>query len=453
MLWLITSVALGATVEINPGDDWCTAINAADAGDEIVLLAGDHDGPCAIRTAGVTLRGDGTQPHIVYGGAGSNVIDVEADSVTISDVWIGPTQPNIDAIKIKSGNDTHISGCLFDQVGGITISANTTDSSGIQIVDNRFDDLQATGIYLGCHEGDCRAADFLIADNLIDGVVSSGIGYGMETKVNSWGLIRDNVVNNTQGPAIEVYGSEDVTEVTVVEGNYVVGSTNDGTLEIGGGPAVVRNNIVVGGTGGGIYAYDYGGRGLQREVQILGNSVIGTAGQAIRVSAWVADRGLVIANNAAWQQSGYGPALPSPAPGIDMTSNIECDDACWLDTANGDYTPANLGTGTSGYDMAADFCGETRADPPLQGAIDGTGPGALTIDFKATFSCPEDNATDTDNPTTGDDDDDDDGGPAAADGAGEEGGCGCVGGGGSASWLLALIAALSCFMAIRTRQS
>jgi len=447
-MWLLFGSALAATITINPGDDWCGAINGAAAGDEIELVGGEHAGPCTIRTDDVTLIGDGALPWIAYDGANSNVIDIEASGVTISGVKLGPTQPNIDAIKIKSGDDTHITGCWFDRVGGISIAANSATSTGTRIVGNHFTDLQATGIYLGCHDGTCRAADFVISGNLIDGVVSSGVGYGMETKLNSWGVISDNVVNNTQGPAIEVYGSEGTTDWTVVEGNYTVGSTNDATIEIGGGPAIVRNNIVIGGNGGGIYAYDYGGRGLQREVQILGNSVIGMAGPAIGVASWAADRGLVLANNAAWQETGYGPALPAPIGGVDMVTNVACDADCWTDAANGDWNPMSLTAGTGGYDMTDDFCGVERYDPPIIGAIERDGPTSLPIDFKDTFGC-SDGTGGTDTPSGDDDDDDvsgddDDDGASASDEANEGGGCRCATGD-SSGWifLIGLLAAAS----------
>ena len=438
-MWMISiSAAFAATVQIAPGEDWCSAANSAAPGDEIVLNAGEHDGPCVLRASGVTVRGDGSLPHIVYPGVNSNVIDVEASDVTLAGLWIGPTQPNIDGVKVKSGNDVHITGCLFDQVGGISISANSSDSTGTQIVDNHFDDLQATGIYLGCHDGSCRAADFLIADNLIDGVVSSGVGYGIETKLNSYGVIRDNVIHDTQGPGIEVFGSEDLGAVTVVEQNYVVGSTNNGALEIGGGPALVRNNIVVGGNAGGIYAYDYGGRGLQREVQILGNTVIGTVGEAIRVSSWEGGVGLVIANNAAWQESGAGPALPADISGVDMTTNTACEPGCWEDASATNFNPASLSPGTSGYDMPVDFCGTTRADPPMQGAVEGDGPPSLPIDFKASFDCSAGTGGGTTPSGDDDDDDDDDESTDEAEGddlEGSAGGCGCATPSGHTGWL------------------
>ena len=67
ILWM--SVVWAAELYINPGEDWCTAVNAASPGDTIFLVDGDHAGPCAIRASGtmsdpITLRGDGTRKKI-----------------------------------------------------------------------------------------------------------------------------------------------------------------------------------------------------------------------------------------------------------------------------------------------------------------------------------------------------------------------------------------------------
>ena len=65
-------------------------------------------------------------------------------------------------------------------------------------------------------------------------------------------------------------------------GRFVVATESVSVLADGsdGGPAIVRNNIVVGSVGGGIVSYDYGGRGLVHGVHIVGNTVIGDGGAA-----------------------------------------------------------------------------------------------------------------------------------------------------------------------------
>ncbi|MEZ4450668.1 MAG: right-handed parallel beta-helix repeat-containing protein [Nannocystaceae bacterium] len=341
---LASSTAVAAEIVIQPGDDFCGAFNGAAAGDAILLAPGDHPGPCVLSQGGApgspkVLRAqDPEQPAaIVYAGDSSNVIDVTTSHVVIADLEFGPTGDGIDAIKIKSGDDVRIEGSHFFQIGGISISANSVDTQGVAIVGNFFEDLHATGIYLGCHDGmsACAARDYLIEGNLIDGVDSAAVGYGLEVKLDSHGVVRDNVIHDTKGPGIEIYGSTDLARGNLVDGNLVIGSRESGTLEIAGGPTVARSNIVVGGATAGLYVYDYGDRGLVRAIQIVGNTVVGDAGPAVLLSKWAADKDLELTSNAVWQQAGGGPALPAPIPGVPMEGDVECVDpgACWIDGA------------------------------------------------------------------------------------------------------------------------
>jgi len=444
-LWTLLAAQAATTEFVDPGENWCSIVNSAKSGDEIVLRAGDHAGPCAITVAGVTLRGE--PARIVYSGSSSNVIDVKADDVTLIGLQFGPTNSAIDAIKIKSGSRTHVEGCSFTQVGGISVAANSSDSSGIVIRDNRFTDLQSTGVYLGCHSGasSCASTDFLIEGNVIDGVTSSsGVGYGIEIKVDSWGVLRDNVIRDARGPAIHIFGSYDDGRVSLVEGNYLLDSWVNNTLEIGGGPAVVRNNIVHGDATYALYVYDYGGRGITRDVQVLGNTFDGDVGLASGV--WKSGLGH------AFQDNALTTALPSPISGVPMDGNVRCDGSCWT----GDYWPIDGGPLTTGgvnaTDLVVDFCGQDRSDPPHVGALQRTGGPApeLAIDFKSTFGCGEsDTDTDADSDTDTDTDTDSDtdtqwdssadtSGPQNTDGGSPDGGCGCASPG-SASFLLVLL--------------
>jgi len=224
----------------------------------------------------------------------------------------------------------------------------------------------------------------------------------MEMKLNSWGTARHNVVSDTQGPGIEVFGSEGA-DLSIVEGNLVDGSTNNAAIEIGGGPAIVRNNIVFGGTEGGVYAYDYGGRGLQRDVALLGNTVIGDSGAAIRVSGWDSGTGLEVANNAAWQRSGSGPAIPSPVGSATIENNLACDASCWVDVDAWDFDPTTAlqGAGVAHPELTVDFCDRMRPASPALGALEPDGPGPLSIARWPGYACGDGGPT-TGGTTTGD---------------------------------------------------
>ncbi|HGG56748.1 MAG TPA: hypothetical protein ENK31_03005, partial [Nannocystis exedens] len=327
---LVTSGdVFGAEWKVGPGDNFCQVFNQdAGPGDEVVLLPGMHSGPCKLSQGGMpgepkTLRAQDPDllTAIVYDGNSSNVLDVTSNDIIIEGLSFGPTNQAIDAIKIKSGDRITIRDNNFFQVGGISISANSSNSKGVEIIDNYFKDLQATGIYLGCHSGmdDCAAVDFVVEGNLIDGVDSAAIGYGIEVKLDSYGVIRDNVIDDTKGPGIEIFGSTDLKRKNLVEGNIVGGSRKNSSLEIGGGPVTVRNNIVLGGLASALQVYDFNGNGNVYDIQILGNTVIGDQGPAVGVTAaWMADKSLEMTGNAVWQESGLGPALPAPVVGVVM---------------------------------------------------------------------------------------------------------------------------------------
>jgi len=160
--------------------------------------------------------------------------------------------------------------------------------------------LQSTGLYFGCHDGiACHAVNILIRGNLIHTVQpGDGVGYGLEIKLNSYATIIENTVYGSQGPGIEVYGSNRGDPPSLVERNYVEGAQTDAGINVGGGPAIVRNNIVVGNQYNGIWAQDYNGRGLQQNVWIVQNTVLNNQTGGIKVTNW---------------QAGGGPALNAGA--------------------------------------------------------------------------------------------------------------------------------------------
>lgn len=461
--------ALAATTVVAPGEDWCDVVNAAAPGDTVVLQAGEHAGPCTITTSGtdgapVSLRGEdpADPPQIVYTGASSNVIDVLADHVSITGLAFGPTRPDIDGIKIKSGSWITVEGNTFTGMGGIAVSANAADSTGITILRNRFTDLQATGMYLGCHDGaaSCVAADLRIEGNVIDGVTSDDVGYGLEIKKDSWGVVQDNVIHDTQGPGIEVFGSEDAAAASRVDGNLVVRARNNASIEVGGPYVTVTNNVVIGGGDGGINVYPYWDS--VHDVVISGNTVVGEGAPAVRVS----DRATAIrlTDNAGYQEVGDGP-FPAATVELSLAGNVACSapEDCWVDGVAWDFGPVDgsalTTAGTAVAELTVDFCGRARGAVPTVGALE-VGhpgePGPLGIDFKSSFSCgegPGDSGTTDSGPTdpgTTDSGPTDTSSPTDSDGPGLDdtgtGGskpaCGCASGGAGSGWLGLTLAGL-----------
>src|SRR5262249_10269299 len=141
---------------------------------------------------------------------------------------------------------------VFAGFCNVAISANSGNTADLVIRYNEFKNLESTPVYIGCHDGDCVSSSLLFERNFIDGVRASdpgSIGYGIEVKRNSWGIIRDNTIANTKGPPIMACGSSR-GDRTLIEGNYVEGSRAEAGIVLGGGPAIVRNNIAVGNANG-----------------------------------------------------------------------------------------------------------------------------------------------------------------------------------------------------------
>lgn len=460
LLVLSASTALAGDVSVSPGEDWCAAVNAASPGDTIRLSAGDYAGPCWITVSGeegapITVSGDTSM--IVYEGTSSNVVDVAGSHLVLTGLGFGPTNADIDAIKIRSGEDLSVIGNTFTAVGGVSVSANSADTAGLTIADNTFTDLQATGLYLGCHDGTCASADFVIRGNVFDGVTSPAVGYAMETKLNSYGTISENTVYDAQGPAVEVYGSER-GDVTVVERNLLMASRAAATLEIGGGPALVRNNVVIGGAGGALYVYDYGGRGLVQGVTIQGNTLWGVGGAAVELSGWTSGADLRFDDNAAGRDDGAA-ALPDPIDGVPMEGNLDCGDgaSCWVDAAGWDLWPkaggALIGAAAeTDPALTEDWCGRTRGDPPTVGALEPGpgGEGAFSAGATQASLCPVEDDT-GEGPGDSGDSGEPDSGEAEDTGKtvfkSSEGGCGCT----SASSAAGLWGALLPLLALRRR--
>ncbi len=416
--------ALAAEWMVSPEEDFCKVFNEdAGPGDVVLLLPGMHNGPCVLSTGGLpgepkVLRAQNPDQltAFVYNGNSSNIIDVKASDIVIDGFFFGPSNDAITAIKIKSGDRTSVLHNHFFQIGGISVAANSSDSEGIEIRENLFEDLMGTGIYLGCHPGmsSCTAADFLIADNLFTGVDSEEIGYGLEIKRDSYGIVRDNVIDDTKGPGIEIYGSSDLSRINLVEGNIVGGSRTSASLEIAGGPTIVRNNIVLGGNDGGLLVYNYGGNGFVHEIQILGNTIIGDEGPAVDLLSWVPGKSLEMTGNVVWQESGAGPAMPAPIPDTIMNGNVDCTSPgeCWVDAMNRDLWPLadgpllTMGAVPMLAELEVDFCGNERGEVPHVGALEwirGGGPGPLPHDYKSAIPCPMAGGGTTGGSTTGGD--------------------------------------------------
>lgn len=353
----VTASATSA-VEIGPDADLCRHINALEPGGELVLQPGTYRGPCGIRASGrpgapIVIRAKIPQerPRIVYGGRNHNVIEVRASHVVLRGLEFGPALEDVDAIRIFSGDDITVEDCHFSALKGIAVVANHANSRGIVIRRNEVANTDATAMYFGCHNGrTCVLSDLTIEGNYIHGVRAPdpSIGYGMQVKLNSVAVIRNNVVVDTKGPGIMVYGSHDTGRASVIERNFVMGSRTSSGIVLGGGPGLVRNNISVSNSEAGIGLEDYGRRGLLRGVVVAHNTLYGNGQGGITTS----ERGsqdVVIVNNAVQSRPGVS-AVPLARPGLRVAGNVTCPPtgACFRDPDGRDFSPGLLLSGHAG---------------------------------------------------------------------------------------------------------
>jgi len=378
--------ATASTLEIGSDTGLCAVLRQVEPGDEIVLQPGDYEGGCVVRRGGlpgapIVIRAADPEapPRLTRPGAEVNMLEIRASDIVVRGLSFGPTVPDADGIRIVTGNRITIEECRFFQMGGIAVVANHTSLRGLTVRRNVITDSTATGMYFGCHDGmTCTVTGLLVEGNYIRNVTAPTpqVGYGIEVKLNSSGVIRDNVIVDTKGPGIMIYGARDLVTTSVVERNFVRGSRTSSGLVVGGGPAVLRNNIAAWNHEAGIGLENYGGRGLLRGITVVNNTVYANGQGGITVPS----QGPLAAslfNNAAAGR-GATPALPAPRPGLRQVGNVDCSWLpCFVNPEGMDFSPfsGSLLTGPAVIRASdavpdEDYFGSSRRTPVAIGAIE-----------------------------------------------------------------------------------
>jgi hypothetical protein len=348
LFWWPTDGLLAAR-EIGPAADLCGAINSLQPGEILTLAPGDYHGPCRIRRGGtpsmsIVIQGQSSRekPQIIYDGQDNNVFEIAADFVTLRGLKIGPTKRNVAGMRILARAGITIEDCEFSQLGGVAIAATRTSVEGLYVRRNTVTNVNATAMYFGCHDGvECQISNLFVERNFISGVNAPDpeVGYGVQFKLNSSGVISDNVIVNTKGPGIMVYGSSDASSASVVERNFVSGSRQSVGILVGGGPAHVRNNIVRHNSLGGVALQDYGNRGLLTKIALFNNTSVKNGPGEFVLPSDVSVSQTLFALNAAVSSEG-GQALPRPRAGLDLRENIDCTaKACFANLSLLNFSP------------------------------------------------------------------------------------------------------------------
>jgi hypothetical protein len=375
-----------AALEIGPDADLCGALSQLQPGDELVLQAGDYQGGCKVRQSGLPGRpivirsADPAEPaRLTRSGDAVNMLEIHASDLVIRSLAFGPTVTDADGVRIISGSRITVEDCRFSRMGGIAVAATHSSLQDLTVRHNVITDSTATAMYFGCHDGmACQIGGLVVEANYIRNVAAppAEIGYGIEVKLNSAGIIRDNVIVDTKGPGIMVYGARDLVTVSVVERNFVRGSRTSSGIVVAGGPAVVRNNVSGWNFEAGIGLENYKHRGLLRAITLAHNTVYANREGGIMVPG-VTSVDVAILNNAASGRAGT-PALPTLRPGIRLVGNLDCSwMACFANPEGMDFSPY-AGSLLSGLGVARatdgvpvdDYFGVPRRTPATIGAIE-----------------------------------------------------------------------------------
>jgi len=394
--WLLVlgTPSFGADIVVDVGDDWCAALTSAVAGDRVLLAAGTHEGVCSLSSvgeAGLPVTLGAVDPElgaiVTTEETTVNLLDVDGGWFVVESVELGPTPLNVDAIRWRGGESFTVREVTFSEVGGQGFVANTAGVtySALTVEDSVFTDITGGAISVGCQAGEqyCAADSVLVQRNRILGV-SDGAGVSFEMDVS--GRIVGNTVSGTFGPAVVVAGDAlsdgtgveppvDVADpAVVVEANHLSGSVDGAALRVEGGPALLRNNLVVAGVAGGVHA---AGAGRMDHVHLLGNTLSGGAGAPVVLEDWEETATLSFQNNAVWDPAAPGAGVPSAIGALPWEGNVACssETSCFEDLANGDPSPRGGGELADQAVVVADglldedACGAAREEPGVSGML------------------------------------------------------------------------------------
>lgn len=220
-------------------------------------------------------------------------------------------------IKIFHATQVWIDGCHVHHTGGAGVAANTYDTSWLHLTRNEIHhtDGTAEGMYLGANDGVVAMHHSVIAHNHIHDTFGDQ-GDGIELKQGSFAnRIVENEVHDTKYPCITVYGTDGL-EPNVIERNVCYRS-QDNVMQVQG-DAIVRGNLIVGGTQG-FQSHDH--QGLSMNLEVVHNTIV-SANRGANLANWNGRPGMVFANNAVYSQTSQAVVFGSGSSGVEIAGNV-----------------------------------------------------------------------------------------------------------------------------------
>ena len=372
-------VGSAGAIEIGPGDNFEAAAAALVPGEELVLRGGTYTFDENIT---VSVNGTPGQPIIIRSKNGEeaileqatanhNVVEINASSylvlrrLTVTGGSHGLRLINSDFVTIED--------CEIYETGDVALSANSGGTyEGLLIRRNHIHHTNSTGegMYLGCNNDACRIANSIIEDNYVHHTNGPTVtqGDGIEIKEGSYGnIVRNNVIHDTNYPAILLYSTVGNGAPNVVEGN-VIWNSNDNTMQVAA-DAVIRNNIILGNV-----SFQAHQAGTPSNLSFVHNTVI-SSGVAVDVRNVTGP--VTIANNAVYAQGAAIRLLSGDVGQVSLSGNVG---AGGLSGAGSGYLDGN----GIGNDMVnGNYAGAPPIDPfPTDAsALTGAGVSAYTTPF------------------------------------------------------------------------
>ncbi len=328
------TTSLAKTYRLTPKSRWVTILASENLrpGDEIVFSQGVYrnDGNIIIRQ-----RGTADRPIVIRAAKGArvlfdagksgrnhrafrNVLMVEGcQHLRIQGLELTGGSSGIRMFKYGKYHVEHVTieDCHIHHVGNCAVAANHPDNRYVGIVLRRNHIHHTAGVgeafYLGANDAKGLFIDGIIEQNYIHHLTGPKVeqGDGIEIKQGSYNnIIRDNVIHDTQYPAILVYGTRGKAP-NIIERNVIWGCQTHAIQAAS--DAVIRNNIIFDCRHNGIHSQNHQGA-IPGDLTIVNNTVYaqGTAIHVSRPSEGALSGPIVIANNALYAKK--GPVLNLP---------------------------------------------------------------------------------------------------------------------------------------------
>lgn len=279
----------GNIYEIYPSDDIKSYLNdSLQPGDQLVLHEGIYSEHFRIKISGtasqpIVIRGYGNgeeRPTLSYIGSSYNLMEVRGSNLVFDYMKFHTTTYAMRLGSPQMGeSNILIQNCVFDECNN-AISSNYKGVSydNIRVLNNYFVGPHSVSAYIGAHKGSTSVTRFVFRGNVVDCSQNdnASIGYGIQLKLNvTKSIIENNFFTGMKGPGIYLYGAEgvDSTHSNIARNNIVINSRRAGGISVGGGPSIVKNNVVFSNDFG-LFFQNYKGRDLLDYIIFSGNTVL-----------------------------------------------------------------------------------------------------------------------------------------------------------------------------------